>query len=102
MILPTGLPPTASSLRATFVFPLLKRIYLIITSCVLIQNDSPAIHIPSPGADCPAMVIYGAFTIIGDFKWIIPATLKTTILGPTDSQAARNDPEPLSLRVVTT
>src|SRR5690606_33658108 len=102
IILPTPFPPNASSLLVTLVSPLLKRINLTTTSCVSIKKDSPATQTPSPGAVCPAIVIYGAFIVIGDFRWIIPATLNTTILAPPCSQAQRKEPSPLSFRFVTT
>ena len=51
MILPTGLPPIASSLLPTHVSPLLNRMKRITTSWVLIQTLSPATQMPSPGAD---------------------------------------------------
>src|SRR5690606_6365258 len=72
------------------------------TSCVLIQTDSPATHTPSPGADCPAIVMYGARIISGVFSRIIPATLNTMMRGPPCSQASRNVPGPLSSKLVTT
>ena len=82
MIFPIGLPPKESSRCQTFVSPRRKRMWRTTTSCVSTQKDSPAIHTPSPGAVCPAIVTYGARTIMGDSNLIIPETLKTMIRAP--------------------
>ena len=58
-------------------------------------------HIPSPGAVCPAIVIYGFLIFNALFKSIVPDTLKTTVLGPFASIAALKLPSPESLRFVT-
>jgi hypothetical protein len=47
------------------------------------------------------MVIYGFLTARFDFRAIVPDTRKITVLGPSDSIAARKLPGPLSLRFVT-
>ena len=102
MILPTGFPPIASSLLPTHVSPRRKRINRIMTSCVLIQTVSPATQTPSPGAVCPAIVIYGARIINGDFNRMMPATLNTIVLAPPCSHAQRKLPGPSSFKLVTT
>ena len=56
MIFPIGLPPNESSRCQTFVSPRRTRMWRTTTSCVSTQKDSPAIHTPSPGAVCPAIV----------------------------------------------
>ena len=101
MIFPIGLPPKESSRCHTFVSPRRKRIWRTTTSCVFTQKDSPAIHTPSPGAVCPAIVTYGARTIMGDSNLIIPETLKTMIRAPPVSQASRKEPGPRSFKLVT-
>ena len=58
-------------------------------------------QIPSPGADWPATVMRGFRIRSVDCNLIVPDTLKTTILGPSASTAARRLPGPLSLRFVT-
>ncbi len=74
----------------------------MITSCVSMSTDSPAMTTPSPGAVCPAIVIYGARIETGVSRRIIPATLNTTIRAPPASQASLKVPGPLSARLVTT
>jgi len=57
-------------------------------------------QIPSPGAECPAIVALPLIEI--DFsRWIVPETAKTIILGTFDSAASLNLPGPFSLRLVT-
>lgn len=58
-------------------------------------------QMPSPGADWPAMVIYGLVIAIDDFKATVPDTLKITVLGQSVFTASRRLPGPSSLRFVT-
>ena len=63
---------------------------------------APRMQTPSPGAVCPAMVMYGARMRTRFFRWMVPATLNTTMRGPTALHASRNVPGPASSRLVTT
>ena len=49
-------------------------------------------HIPSPGAVCPAIVKFPSLILRSDFKYIVPETLKITIRGPFCSIAYRKVP----------
>ena len=82
MMLPTGLPPSESSRLATFVSPRRNRRWRMTTSCVSSRRCAPRMQTPSPGAVWPAMVMYGARMRMRFFRWIVPATLNTTIRGP--------------------
>ena len=81
--------------------PNLTLMYLIITSLALIESGYLLMQIPSPGAVCPAMVIYGLEIVNRLSRVIVPETLNTTIRGPSVSQASRKLPGPESFRFVT-
>ena len=102
MTLPTGLPPSASSRLAMSVSLRRKRRWRITTSWVSTQTVAPRTQTPSPGAVCPATVMYGARMRTRFFRRMVPATLKTTTRGPTALHAARKVPGPASARLVTT
>jgi len=59
-----------------------------------------AMQIPSPGADCPAMVTFPSICR-GDSRWMVPATAKTMILLDFCWAASLKLPGPASLRLDT-
>src|SRR5579871_1446973 len=56
---------------------------------------------PPPGAVCPAIVRLPEFARMVLCGWMIPATRKTQVRGPEAWTHARSEPEPESLRLVT-
>ena len=74
-------------------FPGRMRIYLkIIFFASFIIMPFPLIHIPSPGAVCPATVKFPLFIIMGSFKLIIPEISKIITLSFGCSRAYLKEP----------
>ena len=102
MIFPIGLPPKESSRCHTFCFATAETHMAYHYIMRIYPKKTLRQYIPpSPGAVCPAIVTYGARTIMGDSNLIIPETLKTMIRAPPVSQASRKEPGPRSFKLVT-
>ena len=96
----TSLPPTAQSLTQA-VSPRRSLTCCITTSCVSMMIAISRTVTPGEGAVCPATVMKGVVTSMGDVNAIVPLTSNTTKRGPLAVIAARRNPGPESFRLVT-